>query len=68
MTALSLYTKLETLSPQLKTEANDFIDFLIEKAKKKTQKTIAPKFGSLKGKVKLSDDIDAPLEDFKDYI
>ncbi|WP_316791486.1 DUF2281 domain-containing protein [Pedobacter frigoris] len=68
MTSLSLYTKLETLPPELKSEASDFIDFLIEKAKKKKLKAPTPKFGSLKGKIKLSDDFDAPLEDFKDYM
>ena len=68
MTSLSLYTKLETLPPELKSEASDFIDFLIEKAKRKSQKAPIPKFGSLKGKIKMSDDFDAPLEDFKDYM
>ena len=68
MTTLSLYAKLETLPPELKSEANDFIDFLIEKAKKKSLKSPTPKFGSLKGKIKLSDDFDAPLEDFTDYM
>ncbi|QEK52647.1 DUF2281 domain-containing protein [Pedobacter aquae] len=38
MTSLTLYAKLETLSPELKSEANDFIDFLIEKIRKKTRK------------------------------
>jgi len=26
-----------------------------------------PKFGSAKGQIKMSDDFDEPLEDFKDY-
>lgn len=67
MTALSLYSKLESLTPELRSEANDFIDFLIEKAKKKSIKSQSPKFGSLKGKIKLSDNFDAPLEDFNEY-
>ncbi|TAE59553.1 MAG: type II toxin-antitoxin system Phd/YefM family antitoxin [Nostocales cyanobacterium] len=29
---------------------------------------VRPKFGSAKGKVKMSDDFDAPLEEFKDYM
>ncbi len=27
-----------------------------------------PKFGSAKGKIKIFDDFDAPLDDFKDYM
>jgi hypothetical protein len=34
MTSLTLYTKLETLPPDLKKEAKDFIESLIEKTKK----------------------------------
>jgi len=68
MTSLTLYAKLETLPPELKSEASDFIDFLIEKIKKKNQKGITPKFGSLKGKIKISSDFDEPLEDFNDYM
>lgn len=67
MTSLTLYAKLETLPPELQSEASDFIDFLIEKAKKKNQKNLTPKFGSLKGKIKISRDFDEPL-DFKDYM
>lgn len=68
MTTLTLYAKLETLPPELKTEASDFIDFLLEKTKKKIQKGGAPKFGSLKGKIKMSEDFDAPLDDFNEYM
>lgn len=68
MTARSLYSKLESLTPELRSEANDFIDFLIEKAEKKSVKSQSAKFGSLKGKIKLSDNFDAPLEDFNEYM
>jgi hypothetical protein len=68
MTTLTLYAKLETLPPDLKSEANDFIDFLIEKTKKKNQGSFVPKFGSLKGKIKISSDFDAPLDDFNEYM
>ena len=68
MTSLTLYSKLEALPPNLKSEVSDFIDFLIEKAKKKDTKNVKPKFGSLKGKIKLSVDFDEPLEDFKEYM
>jgi hypothetical protein len=70
MASLSLYTKLETLPPALKEEAKNFIEYLVEKTKKNKPetKTEKPVFGSLKGKIHLADDFDAPLEDFKDYM
>lgn len=68
MTTLTLYAKLETLPPDLKSEASDFIDYLIEKTKKKPHKTIKPQFGSAKGKIQMSNDFDEPLEDFNEYM
>lgn len=66
MSNLTLYTKLETLPPELKNEVSDFIDFLIEKTKK--NKKTAPQFGSAKGKIHMSEDFDKPLDDFKEYM
>jgi Protein of unknown function (DUF2281) len=43
------------------------MDFLIDKSAKSNKKII-PKFGSAKGKIRLSADFDSPLEDFKDYM
>lgn len=73
MTSLSLYTKIETLPPALKEEAKDFIEYLLEKTKKKKKESEPNKkpeklFGSLKGKISLSKDFDEPLDDFKDYM
>ena len=73
MASLSLYTKLETLPPALKEEAKNFIEYLVDKTKKDKeskpkQKLTEREFGSLKGKIHLSDDFDAPLDDFKDYM
>ncbi len=67
MTSLSLYTKIETLPPALKEEAKDFIEFLLEKTKRKNKESEPDKksekaFGSLKGKISLSEDFDAPLD------
>ena len=67
MSSLSIYTKLETLPKNLKQEVSDFIDFLMEKSTKKKKKVI-PQFGSAKGKIKMSPDFDAPLDDFKEYM
>ena len=67
MSGLSIYTKLESLPKALKAEVSDFIDFLIEKSSKKKKKG-TPQFGSAKGKIKMSDDFDDPIDDFKDYM
>ena len=69
MTSLTLYTKLETLPPELKKEASDFIESLVQKNNsQKVNKKANPVFGSLKGKIILSADFDAPLDDFKEYM
>ena len=74
MASLSLYTKLETLPPALKEEAKNFIEYLVDKTKKgkmaanSKQNNNITSFGSLKGKIHLSDDFDAPLDEFKDYM
>lgn len=67
MSSLTIQTKLETLPPNLKSEVNDFIDFLIERSANKKEK-ILPEFGSAKGKIKMSADFDEPLDDFKEYM
>ena len=67
MNTLSIYTKLENLPIELKQEVSDFIDFLAERSAKAKKKN-TPQFGSAKGKIKLSPDFDAPLNDFKDYM
>ncbi|WP_369410234.1 DUF2281 domain-containing protein [Hufsiella ginkgonis] len=40
---------------------------MVAKSAKKKE-SIVPQFGSAKGKIKMSADFDAPLEDFKDYM
>jgi hypothetical protein len=74
MASFSLYTKLETLPSALKEEAKNFIEYLVDKTKKgkkepkSNKNSNVPSFGSLKGKIHLSDDFDAPLDEFKDYM
>lgn len=71
MYSLSISTQYEQLPDNYKQEANDFIEFLFSKAnhsKIKKQPLKRNGLGSLKGKIKMADDFDAPLEDFKDYI
>lgn len=66
MGQLTLNTKLESLPPDLKKEVADFVDFLISKSK--TEKKAIAKFGSAKGKIKMTEDFDEPLEDFNEYM
>lgn len=59
-----LYGKIESLSAEMQKEVSLFADFLLSKS----LRTAAPKFGSLKGKIHLAADFDAPLADFKEYM
>ena len=65
MNQTQLYTKLSYLPSELKSEVNDFIDFLINKRKKQIKKK-KPKFGCAKGQIFMSSDFDEPLNDFNE--
>lgn len=67
MEYIQLYTKISVLPNDLKSEVNDFVDFLINK-RKKSIKNKGPKFGCAKGKIYISQDFDEPLDDFKEYM
>lgn len=66
MTATMLYTKINSLSPSMIKEVDDFVEFL--KTKQKKEKVKERKFGCAKGLIVMHDDFDAPLEDFKEYM
>ena len=66
MDQVQLYTKINFLPKDLKSEVNDFVDFLLSK-KKKEKKNRKPKFGCARGEIYISPDFDEPLDDFKDY-
>lgn len=68
MTDLQLYNKLASLPDDLKKEAEDFIDLLVEKTKKVKPGKKAPIPGLAKGLIKMKEGFDDPLEDFKDYM
>lgn len=70
METISVYTKFNALPDQLKKEAADFIDFLLDKSRKnRTGKHVkSPTFGSAKGLFEMAPDFDEPLEDFKEYM
>jgi hypothetical protein len=62
MDQTQLYTKINFLPQELKSEVNDFVDFLLVNKKKEKKQ---PKFGCAKGEIYISPDFDEPLEDFK---
>jgi len=67
MDYLHLYTKISYLPTDIRSEVNDFIDFLLTK-RKKEQKSKFPQFGCAKGQIKMSPDFDEPLTDFNEYM
>ena len=65
--------KIEKLPSEKKKEVEDFVDFLIAKAKAEIDKNsnngIKPGFGGGKGIFgKMSDDFDEPLDEMKEYM
>ena len=67
MEQIQLYTKLNYLPTDLKSEVNDFIDFLLSKRKKEIKKK-RPIFGCAKGQIYITPDFDQPIDDFKEYM
>lgn len=63
MSDSQLYTQIASLPSDLKKEVADFVEFLLQKQVSR-KKPKARKPGSLKGKISMSADFDAPLEDF----
>jgi mRNA-degrading endonuclease RelE of RelBE toxin-antitoxin system len=68
MAEIQLIEKVKKLPAAYQKEVEDFVDFILEKKinieKVEKKRTL----GLLKGKMKMSPDFDAPLEDFKDYM
>ncbi|RZL30999.1 MAG: DUF2281 domain-containing protein [Pedobacter sp.] len=67
MTTTNLQIEINSLPMNLRQEVADFVEFLKSK-NKNTSKPKSREFGFAKGKIKLSDDFDEPLEMFADYI
>ncbi len=67
MDNILLYTKLTSLPENVKSEVSDFIDFLLHKTKHQPSKK-KPKFGSAKGMLKMKENFDDPIDDFKAYM
>lgn len=65
--------KLEALPESLQTEVLHYIEFLTERYVQKEVEPASPKqkrggLGTLKGKIWMADDFDAPLEDLQEYL
>ena len=75
---ISAKIKLEDLGIDLKDAVEDYLKMIINsdnnqlltvlKSRTKNKKTMKDFRGILKGKIWISDDFDAPLEDMKDYM
>jgi hypothetical protein len=62
-----MYKKIHQLPPKVQFELSDYIDFLLYKYQ--MDKPKKPFFGCMQGTVTwMSDDFNAPLEDFKEYM
>lgn len=68
MDQLHILEKIKMIPVAYQQEVEDFIDFILQKkVKKKDEEKSTRKLGLLKGKMKMSDDFNAPLNDFKEY-
>lgn len=68
MSDIDIYIKLTTLPDDLKKEVGDFVDFLKSKTNVKESMKIQRKAGLAKGLIRMKDDFDEPLDDFKEYM
>lgn len=67
MSSIQLYSRIDSLPSDLKKEAEDFIDFLIQKSKKEKKPTKRT-LGLAKGRISIPENFDDPLTDFKEYM
>jgi len=63
----NILDKVSKLPDNLKSEVNDFVDFLLSKSADNKNAKNRPVFGSGKGMFTITPDFDEPLEDFKEY-
>lgn len=68
MSTADLFVKIESLPTELRKEVESFIDALLKRRKKKDPPRKPIPFGKFKGRIRMADDFDAPLDDFKDYM
>ncbi|HRD52763.1 MAG TPA: DUF2281 domain-containing protein [Flavobacteriales bacterium] len=68
MSSADLFIKIESLPSGLRKEVEAFIDGLLKRKRTEEPKRKPIPFGKFKGKIRIADDFDAPLDDMKDYM
>jgi hypothetical protein len=68
MSSADLFLKINSLPAEMRKEVEAFIESLMKRVKQDTPKEKPIPFGKFKGKIRMSDDFDAPLDDFKEYM
>ena len=70
MAAQDQYIQLSSLPEDVRKQVMDFIEFLMNRKQEKPNDSTPKKrpIGLMKGKIRMSDDFDAPLDDFKEYM
>ncbi|MBE9464106.1 DUF2281 domain-containing protein [Dyadobacter subterraneus] len=68
MSEIQLIEKLKKLPAAYQKEVEDFVDSILEKKINLPKIEKKRTLGLLKGKMKMREDFDAPLDDFKDYM
>ena len=69
MDQLHILEKIKMIPVAYQQEVEDFIDFILQKkVPQKNEQKSTRKLGLLKGKMKMHDDFNAPLDDLKDYM
>ncbi len=63
-----LLHKFSNLSEKAQINLLEYLETLWEQEKESFSKKKRGALGSWKGKIKISDDFDAPLDDFKEYM
>ena len=68
MNNIDIYIKVATLLDDLKSEVGNFVDYLKFKTQGKEQVKASRKAGLAKGLIRMNEDFDEPLDDFKEYM
>ncbi|MCL6261537.1 DUF2281 domain-containing protein [Aquiflexum sp. TKW24L] len=68
MTDLDIYIKLAALPEEMKIEVDNFVDYLKSKSVAKGNPEKHRKAGLAKGLIKMKEDFEEPLDDFKEYM
>ena len=68
MSSADLFLKINSLPAEMRKEVEAFIESLMKRGKQDETKDKPIPFGKFKGKIRMADDFDAPLDDFKEYM